>query len=276
MIVVAEAPPASAGLSGLMTQPYIFLAEPTVAANVISWTPPTGLENLLQNLPAGTMLRVRVTLKGHVIWTNLGGTLLYLDGQAFGQPGTRSDGTARIDLILPRSGSGARASDFESWFWLTNTPAALLQVSSAAVVSVDPASGTITTVEQISDPTQITGINSGLSTVNGIQVTFTGATLDQSTVNQNTFLVASQTGPGPLSGQITFPAPNTVLWTATGVSALAVGTYTVTLVGGPPPSPVIASMDKTALDGEPNPTYPSGNGVPGGNFVFQFYLFFNQ
>jgi len=270
MIVVAEAPPASAGLSGLMTQPYIFLAEPTVAANVISWTPPPGLENLLQNLPAGTLLRVRVTLKGHVIWTNLGGTLLYLDGQAFGQPGTRSDGTTRIDLILPRSGSGARASDFESWFWLTNTPAALLQVSSAALVFVDPASGAITTVAQVTDPTQTTQVNILQTPVNGIQVTFTGATLHQSTVNQSTFIVISATGPGPLAGQITFPGPNIALWSVKGLSG---GFYTVTLLGGPPPSPVIASTDKIALDGEPKSTYPSGNGTPGGNFVFQFNLF---
>ncbi len=284
MIVAAEAPPSAGGqLAQLMTQPYIFLAEPSVSANVISWTPPPGLENfLLQNLQAGAMFRVRVTLKGHVIWsvgfssagmTNLGGELLYLDGQVFGRPGFRSDGiTPRIDLRLPRSGNGVRASDFESWFWLTATPTALLQVSGAALVAVDPASGVVTTVAQVTDPTQTTQVDIGQTSVNGIQVTFTGATLDQSTVNQNTLIVTSAATPGPLTGQITFPGPNTVLWILTG-PPFPGGFFTVTLQGGPPPSPVIAATDRIALDGEPNSTYPSGDGTPGGNFVFQFNLF---
>jgi hypothetical protein len=199
--------------------------------------------------------------------------LLYLDGQAFGQPGTRSDGTARIDLRLPRSGRGARASDFESWFWLANTPRALLEVSGAALVSVDASNDAITTVAQVTNPLQATEVNILLTSVNGIQVTFSGATLDQNTVNQNTFLVTTATAPGPLPGQITFPGPNTALWSLKGQEPLGSGFYTVTLLGGPPASPVIASTDKTALDGEPNSTYPSGDGTPGGNFVFQFNLF---
>ena len=61
---------------------------------------------------------VRVTLKGHKIWSFQGGQICYLDGQAFAEPGLRSDGvTPRTDLLFP-SGAGVRASDFESWFYL--------------------------------------------------------------------------------------------------------------------------------------------------------------
>jgi len=67
-------------------------------------------------------LLVRVTLKGHTIWSTqkAPGQRLYLDGQAFGQPDTRMDGTPRTALYFP-TGAGMRASDFESWFYLSGT-----------------------------------------------------------------------------------------------------------------------------------------------------------
>ena len=44
--------------------------------------------------------------------------LIFLDGQSFGTPAFRADGsTPRIDLQLP-SGNIQKASDFESWFYL--------------------------------------------------------------------------------------------------------------------------------------------------------------
>lgn len=61
---------------------------------------------------------VRVTLKGHFIWADGArdsGESRFLDGQAFGRPATRANGSSRIDLAFP-SGAGAPASDFESWF----------------------------------------------------------------------------------------------------------------------------------------------------------------
>ena len=87
------------------------------------------------------LVRVRVTLKGHTIFSHRGADIVYLDGQAFGKAGVRADGkTPRIDLNLP-SGSGARASDFESWFYLgaveTKAP---LQVTDVKLVMA--ASGT--------------------------------------------------------------------------------------------------------------------------------------
>jgi hypothetical protein len=68
------------------------------------------------------LVRVRVTLKGHAIFSHRGADIVYLDGQAFGKAGMRGDGKApRIDLNLP-SGNGARASDFESWFYIGVEP----------------------------------------------------------------------------------------------------------------------------------------------------------
>jgi len=52
--------------------------------------------------------------------------------------------------------------------------------------------------------------------------------------------------------------------------------YTVTLVGtdgrpAPAGRPAIRSLTNTALDGEPT-QLPSGDGTPGGNFVFHFLV----
>jgi hypothetical protein len=59
---------------------------------------------------------------GHVIWARQGTTLVYLDGQAFGVRSTNASGASVTSLVLP-SGNGARASDFESWFFLVqNSP----------------------------------------------------------------------------------------------------------------------------------------------------------
>ena len=63
-------------------------------------------------------VRVRVTLKGHAIWRSIDNRCIYLDGQAFGIPGThRHDRGRRTALQFP-TGSGAKASDFESWFYM--------------------------------------------------------------------------------------------------------------------------------------------------------------
>jgi hypothetical protein len=67
--------------------------------------------------------RVRVTLKGHRIWSRQDDHILYLDGQAFGIPEVREDGQALHSVIVLPSGTGAKASDFESWFYLTEKDA---------------------------------------------------------------------------------------------------------------------------------------------------------
>src|SRR5947209_17256324 len=79
--------------------------------------------------------RIRVTVKGHVLWQDGPPPLLHLDGQAFGAPGVRADGqTPRTALIFP-SGADVQASDFESWFFVSpQAPAGPLQVAAVNAV----------------------------------------------------------------------------------------------------------------------------------------------
>ncbi len=66
-----------------------------------------------------TYYRIRITLKGRLIWKTCCGGRIYLDGQVFGKPrndkDTDGNAVVRHDLDLP-SGAGNRGSDFESWF----------------------------------------------------------------------------------------------------------------------------------------------------------------
>jgi hypothetical protein len=124
-----------------------------VSGSQVTWTMPyqqlldSSLQNadvlaiqrlLLLGAPNGWSARVRVRLMGRMIYANSadGNSVLYLDGQAFGQ--TVTDGTTqRIDLHLP-SGANDKWSDFESWLYV----APALQVAS---VSVTPANFLIAT-----------------------------------------------------------------------------------------------------------------------------------
>lgn len=68
------------------------------------------------------------------------GTLAYLDGQTFGTAGTRADGSPRVDLQLP-SGALAKASDFESWFYLAPVLTITGVVVQPSAVTVTQATG---------------------------------------------------------------------------------------------------------------------------------------
>ena len=71
--------------------------------------------------PAGWFARVRVRLLGHSIFSATGTGQLFLDGQSYGTPAVRADGTTqRISLQLP-SGHSEKASDFEGWFYVAPT-----------------------------------------------------------------------------------------------------------------------------------------------------------
>ena len=121
MIVTLEMPqPNSPGT--LISQILEFAGNPTVSTGsaVIVWKPPAGIA--FPTFANAVPLRVRVKLMGHVIWARQGTTLVYLDGQAFGVRTASPSGTSVTSLVLP-SGNGARASDFESWFFLVqNSP----------------------------------------------------------------------------------------------------------------------------------------------------------
>jgi hypothetical protein len=125
VVVTMDAP---IGPGDALTQralgPLVLKGELTFPSpNILRWKPAQGgteLAHLLTVLANGQISRalLRVRLKGGAIWADEAGLRLYLDGQALGQPGFRTDGTTqRIDLLLP-SGANARASDFDSWFYL--------------------------------------------------------------------------------------------------------------------------------------------------------------
>ncbi|MGE3154230.1 MAG: DUF6519 domain-containing protein [Nitrospiraceae bacterium] len=119
MIVTLETPaiPSTDAAANPPRVETILSGSMTVSNNSLVWKP--DLQSFLKLMEGPPALRVvRVTLKGHKIWSFQAGQIFYLDGQAFAGPGLRSDGqTPRTDLLFP-SGAGVRASDFESWFYL--------------------------------------------------------------------------------------------------------------------------------------------------------------
>ncbi|HJR75351.1 MAG TPA: DUF6519 domain-containing protein [Nitrospiraceae bacterium] len=119
LMVTVEAPlSAPAGSNAVVPRTDAVLnGRITVADNNIQWNPEMGeLLKLLEGPPS--LRRIRVRMQGDKIWNVQGQRVLYLDGQTFGQPGFRRDGTTpRTDLLFP-SGDGARASNFESWMYV--------------------------------------------------------------------------------------------------------------------------------------------------------------
>jgi hypothetical protein len=129
----SDAAPA-AGVIGVLRWLFALDGGVTVnpAGNTIVWTPGSQLfstlSQLISELSPGQFIRVRVSLKGQTIFSAGTSGTMFLDGQCFGMAATRSDGTARTDLAVP-SGNGEKASDFESWFYLTPVQ----QISSMSV-----------------------------------------------------------------------------------------------------------------------------------------------
>jgi Family of unknown function (DUF6519) len=117
--------------------------------------------------------RVRVRLLGHMIYAQTPASqagcgparTLFLDGQCFGQPGTRQDNTPRIDLQQP-SGNGAMASDFESWFYLA--PATTI-----SGLSFNPPSVTLPGVGDSGTTTGTVTVSTPVSADTIVSLTFT-------------------------------------------------------------------------------------------------------
>lgn len=138
MVVTVEVPQpvisTQAGGAGMLQSEIVELrGSPTLNANVITWTPPATTPFPI-TVPAGASYRVRVCLLGHFIWGQQDATL-YLDGQAFGASATGSSGATITSLALP-SGDAARASDFQSWFWLTASAPLAFTASAAAPLNM--------------------------------------------------------------------------------------------------------------------------------------------
>ena len=122
------------GFVALIRLEIILDGETSASGSNLMWQVPWELKNpselltlemidalLLVGALKKQVARARVKLLGERLFTGSSVDALYLDGQTFGVPALRTDGvTPRIDLQFP-SGRGAKASDFESWFYLAPT-----------------------------------------------------------------------------------------------------------------------------------------------------------
>jgi hypothetical protein len=211
-----------------------------------------------QNAPTGQEARVRVRLMGSKIWTSPGN--VYLDGQAFGKAGTRRDGTTRIDLNLPPSGSGAKASDFESWFYLLAMPTSPLQVTHVQLKGIG---GVV--LSDIDPPHKAP--QDQILIIAGLQeavITFNRPP-DPGSVTVNTVFVFDGAGTkSRVQGTLTVSGNTVHLGLGNPIVA-----GSLEVAGGvdnsftPQTSPVTAQDDGTALDGD----YDS---AAGGDFVLPF------
>lgn len=306
VIVTLEVPASLIlGRTGLSNEFYMSLilnGVTTVEANVIQWTlqspsSTTGAEpvaTLIANLPVTfrsitasatgqtNLPRIRVTLKGHDIWSTQGTELYYLDGQAFGQPDTRSNGqTPRTALLLP-SGAGTLASDFESWFYLGELPTPL-RITTINFIPVQAGAPSAFTVDlsQVpptsTTPPTLPKIQFGDAVpVNVIEITFNRPVSPNGIApngQPQSILVTRSSnivpGQSRVFGDLEFKpnTNNTVVRFMT--SPLSVDSYTLTIFGseraniGPA---ITAQADGVALDGD-------FDGQPGGDFVLPFVVF---
>jgi hypothetical protein len=163
--------------------------------------------------------RVRVQLYGHAIFaeaTRGCGAVktIYLDGQSFGESGLLSDGSAAVVLETP-SGYGARASDFESWFYLAPAPAVesvdfnpstLTLGVGAASSATDPSTGTSKGTVTLTTPA-LSAVTILLTTSSqtGVTLTFssTSITIAAGESSQTFTANVAATTEAP-NGQVTF------------------------------------------------------------------------
>jgi hypothetical protein len=211
-----------------------------------------------------SFVRVRVTLKGHKIFSQRDKEIIYLDGQAFGRTGKREkDGTPCIDLNFP-SGSGARASDFESWFYVGVQPPKTkppLQVTAVNLISDagEKISALLKQQPGKQDPVQIINLVTA-------EITFNRAPIPASIIPNSVFVFTSDgatktrhPGQPSVSGNIATlklekPVHNGALEVAGGVDNSF----------KPLTSPVKAHDDGSALDGDYDKS-------AGGDFVLPFF-----
>jgi hypothetical protein len=211
------------------------------------------------------LVRVRVTLKGHTIFSQRGAEIVYLDGQAFGETGVRADGqTPRIDLNFP-SGSGARASDFESWFYIgtereTKPP---LQVTHVKLLS-SPTVGLASDIDPTHKPKQ-DAVQLGFP-LQQAQITFNRPPDPKSATPNSVFVFLTD-------GAKKIPVPPKKLTVSGNRVQLLLGDSirlgSLEVAGGvdksfkPPTAAVTAQDDGTPLDG-------NYDNAPGGDFVLPF------
>lgn len=258
--------------------------------------------NTFQALKIQRAPYMRVTLKGHATSSQQGDQLVYLDGQAFGQPGVRSDltQTARTALAFP-TGAAVAASDFESWFPLVPSP---LRITSIEFLSqTEPQYGPIALPPAPGQPITVpaqTDQQGNQVFMNRLQITFNRAVVpgnlpSQVTITYNFpfFLFGEVAGPraeaavfpqrpvvpSPFSGggsdvvagTVTVdPTQKIVTFTVTKLpifdsTVFLPGNYSLTVNGTT--NPVLAADNGIALDGD-------YNFLPSGDFTLDFDVAF--
>jgi hypothetical protein len=115
-------------------------------------------ELLATGVATGLYARVRIKLLGEMLFAGTSAGLSHLDGRVLGQPGTRADGSQRVDLKLP-SGQGVTSSDLDGWFYL----APPLQI---ATLATNYSAFTVV-------PDRLNDVTAVQATVNGVSETVT-------------------------------------------------------------------------------------------------------
>jgi hypothetical protein len=220
-----------------------------------------------------TSIRVRVALKGHCIWNDAGtaaiGRRRFLDGQAFAQPGVRSDNTTpRIALTFP-TGHTAAASDFESWFLFGSVEQrAPLQVTTVRFLNANNQPSGVGDITMPLDPSKTITLKAAEG-IRAVQITFNRAVLQSSLGTsdaRSVFVDLSGGASGAtrrVPGEVLLPSPNVVQFAAG--TPFQPGSYTLTCLGGAAGNTpgLAAADDSSLLDGD-------RNGQAGGNFALPF------
>jgi hypothetical protein len=240
----------------------------TVSGSQVNWllpmSPPNDLLRLLWDLLNAALVvakvpgygRVRVHLDGGAVYANGASGNVYLDGQSFGSTGQRvGDGSPCIQLDLP-SGTSARASDFDGWFYLAPT----VVVASVIIQGVEGGATTEVPISavrlMVNDQNQIIGMQIGetlsvanlqaLVTLSYAPIAQTPVTLTLSGVNPSVANIAALVN--VLPGQTTAtaalnvtanPGPGTYTLTLSATVATALGNFgptaTLSITGAPIP-----------------------------------------
>ena len=201
--------------------------------------------------------RIRVTLKGHCIWNDAQRSpqrrRLFLDGQAFAQPGLREDKkTPRIDLVFP-TGHHAAASDFESWFLFGGAAAVTpLQVTTVRFLNANNQNSSAGDVKPPVPADQKVTVKAG-ENIRIVELTFNRPVAAASSTAASIFvdrLAATGAGTFRIPGSVALTSPTVARVTLQG--SIDNGNHMLTclgtaVVGGP--GPVGAADDQSALDG---------------------------
>ncbi|HLF28951.1 MAG TPA: DUF6519 domain-containing protein [Anaerolineae bacterium] len=264
VIVTLEAPFPNASGAAMPAINFILEGALSVSKDTVAWHPTQPVETLIKS---GTNARVRVTLKGHAIWSEQDGERRYLDGQAFGRPALRTDNkTPRTAFAFP-SGARARASDFEAWFFV-GVPVAQTPLVKVGVVRVLDTGGKPTRTDA-PETARLTDLKQPIPIQQGdvIEVQFVNAPVNSaSVVDGSSFVVRNQAGAIQKGQIVAMKTGNAIRWV---MPSLNQGKYRVTLTGEG--ANAITSQQGRRLDGDPV-GLPSGNEVEGGNFTFEFEI----